>query len=297
MKKIILLFLILPWLCSAQQSWKSLDIAAIAHRSMIQTDINLGLIEGPSLKPFVNQTFPGDRHDIEVETLHGSGEGGAADGSQFSKALGYGWAKMAREGYKFPFDLRVPQALPGPDYGLIFPSYGVVFQAKARLTTSVYSVSTASAIGAIGWSQGAEVLINQLSDPQCKLKCIVLIGAQKVPGAPDYLKMADIPVLCIAGSNDLAAVTTSSKLVTGLNANPDRKNRAEKPIIVPGADHSGSMRAAYDVNSATGKIVMAFMLKYLVTDKPEPKEEPAGVYLKGDSVIYYTPTGRRAVKL
>jgi len=93
MKKLTLLFLLIPAICFGQ---------------MTRTTTKIGNINCVVYKAKVAS-------DDWVITLHGLGTEGPADGSQLSKVDGQGYAAKAKAGFEFPFNILAPQ-LPNSPY-------------------------------------------------------------------------------------------------------------------------------------------------------------------------------------
>jgi len=188
---------------------------------------------------------------------HGSGEKGAADGSEIAKLERWGWPAYCKAGGELPFNLCAVQTnvtnftIPNR---VLAPHLILQYGAAPPLQT--------------GLSMGGIGTYHMLWEDVYKLLCAIV----PICGAPinsgylaSYAQARDIPVLAVHGDKDQ---TSPVQYIRGKTA-AEKLNEVHPGqvefITLPGVAHNAWVQA-YDVNHPVGKRVLEFTLHALASN-------------------------------
>lgn len=177
--------------------------------------------------------------NVWVNSFHGSGNGGPADGSLITKVEDVLYQKKAKAGDDFPFNILAPQALKTP--AMSVPSFtNVVFGSIAYLQSL-----GATKIFMMGLSQGGLKVLDYLwNDIANDLIVGIAAFAGKKSAGQLYLDAIDVPVYLIHGTADTQIPYNESvKVYNGLTGVVGRVSPTELKTI-EGGNHSSSWQAA-----------------------------------------------------
>jgi len=252
MRKIITLLLLIPCLVSGQMKIES-------HRQELFKGVKLNYKVYYAPTPTNNW----------VLFLHGSGEGGPADGSLLDNVEINGLAKYARTN-TYNFNILAPQALklPGDEISRFESIRSVIVDlVKEHYHADKIIITGLSQGGmeAVDWGfRDKKGYINGIVVMCGKTSYSPDIPRSTLNGATDiaWKKYRDIPFLGVHGTKDKApfGVTYSDgeKVYKALLANPTRKSKT-RWIRIDGGDHSSSWVKGYDKNDPVGKQVFGFI--------------------------------------
>jgi hypothetical protein len=263
MKKVTLLLLLIPWLASGQMRIES-------HRQELFKGVKLNYKVYYSPTPTNNW----------VLFLHGSGEGGPADGSLLDKVETNGLTKYALTN-TYNFNILAPQALKLPgDKTSRFESIRsvIVDLVKERYHADKIIVTGISQGGmeAVDWGfRDKKGYINGIIVMCGKTSYSRDIPRSKVKDDVDiaWTKYRDIPFIGVHGTKDKApygvSYTDGEKVYKALLATPSRKSKTHW-IRIDGGDHASSWIKGYDKNDPVGKQVFAFIKAVFENSRATP---------------------------
>lgn len=201
--------------------------------------------------------------------LHGSGEGGPADGSMLDNVETNGLARYALTN-TYSFNILAPQALKLP--GDVISRYESIRSVIVDLVKERYH---ADKIIITGLSQGGMEAVDWGFRDKKGYVNGVLVMCGKPSYAPDiprsnvngvvdiaWTKYRDIPFMGVHGTRDRAPngvnYSDGEKVYKALLANPSRKSKT-RWIQIKDGDHASSWVRGYNPKDPVGKQVFAFI--------------------------------------